>query len=416
MIRASEPRYRLYTRPRDYRGIVGYALAGWSGDDADCRRLESEIAKRQGITYAHCMPQNRVGVYFAVKALVRPGRKIIVPSYTLSDVINMVICAGAVPVFADIDRVTCNIDPAEVERLVDGETDAVMATHLHGLACDMARLREICDRHSLKLLEDAAQAFGTVLDQRPTGTFGDAGIYSFGMYKNVNSFYGGMLVTPHAEIDARVRAWMAELPRQPMSRFLLKTAKGIASDIATYPPLFKAVTFWIFRHAYLNNIELLNRQVMIELDPKLKTSIPEAYLCRMTPMQARLVLSQLAQVEAFNQARRRAAHVYHHGLADLPELILPPWREDGSHIYTYYPVQAAEREALLRHMIRNGRDVAVQHLRNCAELACFHDYARECPNAAATAAQCVLLATYPRYSLSEVEKNVQAIRAFYGRA
>lgn len=415
MIRASEPRYRLYTRPRDYSGIVGYALAGWSGSDDDCRRLEAEIAERQRIAHAHCMPQNRVGVYFAVKALVRPGRKIIVSAYTLSDVINMVICAGAIPVFADIDRATCNIDPADVERLIDDETDAVMVTHLHGLACEMLRLREICDRHGLKLLEDAAQAFGAVLDQRPTGTFGDAGVYSFGMYKNVNSFYGGMLVTPHGEVDARVRAWMADLPRQPMRQFLTKTLKGLASDIATWPPLFKAATFWIFRHAYLNDIEFFNRQVMIELDPKLKTTMPETYLCRMTPMQARLVSNQLSHVEAFNEARRRAARLYHDGLSDVSELILPPWRDDGSHIYTYYAVQAVEREELLRHMIRHGRDVAVQHLRNCAALDCFRDYARECPEAAATAAQCILLATYPRYSLSEVEKNVQVIRAFYGR-
>src|SRR5262249_61904620 len=90
----------------------------------------------------------------------------------------------------------------------------------------------------------------------------------------------------------------------------------------------------------------------------------------------------------------------------------PPFREDGSHTYTYYPIQFEDRHALVRHLMRRGCDVAPQHLKNCADLSSFKEFARDCPNARATASQTILLPTYPRYQREDVMRNVQAIRIF----
>ena len=85
-------------------------------------------------------------------------------------------------------------------------------------------------------------------------------------------------------------------------------------------------------------------------------------------------------------------------------------------MYSYYPIQYPDRDALLRHLMVEGCDLAAQHLKNCADLPCFEAFARDCPNARATAAETILLPTYPRYSRRDVLRNVRAIRSFFGRA
>lgn len=410
------PRFRIYSRPRDYWRIAREVATGGADRGDACRELESAVAGRHSAAHALCIAKARVGIFVAIRALVEPGQKVVLSPYTISDVINMVVCAGGVPVFADLEPDTCNVDPEEIDRLIDDETGAVMVTHLHGLACDMRRIREICSARRVALVEDAAQAFGARFERRPVGTFGDAGIYSFGMYKNLNSFFGGMVVTPRDDLAQRLRKQVDDFPSQEMGYYLSKVASGLFSDAATWPPLFKSLTYRVFRYGFLHEVGLLNSQVSVDVNPKLKRDLPESYLRRMTPLQARLVLPQLAQVDDHIRTRIGFATIYHQGLRDVPEVGLPPLRSDFSHTYSYFPIQVADRQALLRHMMTERRDLAAQHLHNCADLPCFEEFQRDCPNARRTAASVVLLPTYPRYSKADAERNVASIRRHFGAA
>jgi dTDP-4-amino-4,6-dideoxygalactose transaminase len=326
----------------------------------------------------------------------------------------MVICAGAVPVFADIDRATANIDPDEIEALVDDDVDAVMVTHLHGLICDMDRIKAICARHKLALIEDAAQSCGARMDGTFAGAFGDAGIFSFGMYKNINSFYGGMTLVRADETAQTIRREIAEFPLQDPKVLLKKVMLGAATDLATHPLIFRSFTYWLFRYAYLNDIEFLNRRVRIEDDPQLKRAFPDRYRNRMRPAQARLILEQFDDIDPFLRKRIEAARLYDDGLRGIPGLIVPPFYDDGRHSYLHYPIQLEDREALIRHMIKAGRDVAVQHLRDCSTLDCFADWHRDCPNSTLTAGQLTLLPTYPTYGAEQIRRNIDAIRDYFG--
>ena len=137
------PRFRIYSRPRDYRQIAGEVLTRrWLRGDS-CREIEQAVEDR-GSAHALCVAKARVGIFLAVRAIVERGRKVVLSPYTISDVVNMVICAGGEPLFADLEPETCNVDPAEIERLVDADTGAVLVTHLHGLACDMDRITAVC--------------------------------------------------------------------------------------------------------------------------------------------------------------------------------------------------------------------------------------------------------------------------------
>jgi len=411
-----QPRFRIYSRPRDYWAIArDVATRRWLEGDA-CRELERAVAERQGIAHAVCAAKARVAIYLAVRALVPRGRKVILSPYTISDIVNMVICAGGIPVFADLERDTCNVDPADVERLVDADTGAVMVTHLHGLACDMERISALCRARGVALIEDAAQAFGARSGGRPVGSFGDAGIYSFGMYKNLKGFFGGMLVTPHRELAEKLRAEVEAFPPQELGYYLSKATSGLASDVATWPPLFKSIVYRVFRFGFLHEVSFLNNQVTVDLHPERKRELPESYLRRLTPMQARIVLGQLAGVDDAIRARIRAAERYHAGLRDQAGLLLPPLRSDFSHTYGYFPIQVPDRRDFLRFMMSERRDLAAQHLRNCADLPCFREFHRECPNARATARSVVLLPTYPRYGDEDVLRNIETIRRYFRRA
>jgi dTDP-4-amino-4,6-dideoxygalactose transaminase len=409
------PRFRPYSDLGTYARVATDTLLGRTDRGDDLARFEAAVRERVGAPFAICMPQARVGIFMTLRALISPGQKVILSPYTIYDVVNMVICAGGRPVFADIDRKTCNLDPAGVEELLDEDTGAVLVTHLHGLAMDLEGLAAACRRRGVPLIEDAAQALGARVRGRAVGTFGDAGIYSFGLYKNINAFFGGMVVTPSEDLRARLAAEMARLPVQKLGLLIRRVGYGAFTEVLTWPPVFGSLTYWVFRQAYLHDIESLNRRVREENNPRRKQEMAEGSLRRMRPIQARLALRGLARVESDYRTRLGFARIYHEGLSDLDELMLPPFREDGSHVYIQYPIQYADRKALVKHMMRQGCDVAVQHMRNCADLECFEEFRRECPDSRATANETIVLPTYRKYGSKDVERNIRAIRSFFGR-
>jgi len=412
-VTAPLPRFRIYTTPTSYLSAFRDLLLGKALEGDDVRRFEQEIALFTGLSRAVAMPMARTGIYLILRHVIKPGQKVICSPITIVDVINMIICAGGVPVFADVERGTCNIDPERIERLIDADTGAVFITHLHGLACDMDRIVELCNKRGIPLIEDAAQAFSTRHHGRPVGGFGLAGVLSFGMYKNVNAFYGGMVMTNDAALGDALRRETASFAPEDLVRYLKKALNALSTDIATHPLLFRLFTFWLFKTGYLRNIDLLNKMVTVDLKPELTTVIPPYYLRQMTPMQARIASSQLERVETNNQARTRAARLYYEGLKDIPELILPPMRDDGSHTYTYYPIHCPDRHALMRHALLHNRDFVLSHYRNCASLPCFRTWAADCPEAEHTSTHLIYLPTYPRYTEPEIRKNIDVIRSLY---
>ncbi len=405
------PRFRIYTRPDSYATLLG----SWRAlRNPDARAFEDSVKSRLGCKHALAMPQARVGLYFTFKSLLRQGQEVVLSPYTIFQVVNAVICAGGVPVFADIDPLTCNLSSHTIEPLLSPRTAAVLVTHLHGLAAPMAEIGDLCRARGVPLVEDAAQAFGSRSGGREVGTFGRAGVFSFGMYKHLTTFLGGMVVTDDSELYQKMRMELESLPPQALGPLFSKAAYALMTDLATWPPMFSAFTFPLFRFAYLHNVEILNKQVRVQDDAQLRTALPAAQLCRMTEAQARIGVRGLAQVERDIARRVGFAQQYAEGLGGL-DLSLPPLHLDGTHTYTYYPVQYGERQKLVRYLMTQGCDLAIQHLKNCAEMECFRPYARDCPAARRVAQQTLLLPTYPRYSEGDARRNIGAIRRFFGK-
>lgn len=132
--------------------------------------------------------------------------EVIVPSMTFAATAHAVSWLGLTPVFCDIDPATHNIDPAQAERLITPRTSAIIGVHLWGRPCDVEALETIAAEHDLRLLFDAAHAYGCSRDGQPTGRGGDAEIFSFHATKFVNAFEGGAVVTRDREAAARMAA------------------------------------------------------------------------------------------------------------------------------------------------------------------------------------------------------------------
>ena len=322
----SLPRLRLYTTFGQYLQLIFEFLTGRWRQGGDVTKAEKAIASRVGTKHAVLTNMARVGIYLALKNTIRPGQKVIVSPYTIVDVINMVVCAGGVPVFADLDTDTCNISADNVEELLATQSNvgAVMVTHFYGLACDVARIRTMCEMRGVALLEDAAQAFGVSVQGKAVGTFGRAGIFSFGLYKNVNSFYGGAVVTDDDDLAIALRRDVSCLPAISTAFYYKKVISGFITDVVTWPPLFRIFTFKIFRYGILNDVASINDKLKIDTDPKLIHEIPREYLVQPSAMQARMIVQQLPNVEADTLRRQQHAKRYRDGLAGLPEMQVPP--------------------------------------------------------------------------------------------
>lgn len=165
------------------------------GNPEKVLRFEEGFAKYMGARFALGVTSGTAALDCAVAGLgIGPGDEVIVPAYTWWSDYTCVVHAGALPVFADIDR-TLNIDPEDFRRKITPRTKAVIAVHLLGGPCDMDPIMEIAQKHGVAVLEDCAQCVGGSFGGKRLGSIGDVGIYSFQVNKMMTSGEGGAVVS-----------------------------------------------------------------------------------------------------------------------------------------------------------------------------------------------------------------------------
>jgi dTDP-4-amino-4,6-dideoxygalactose transaminase len=182
-------------------GRVNY----WTGEEGVA--FEQEYARACGVPHAVAVANGTVGLELALHALrLEPGDEVIVTPRSFIASVSCAVTRGLVPVFADVDRDSQNLDPAAVARAITPRTRAIIAVHLAGWPCDMLALTALARDNGLKVIEDCAQANGAAYLGRPVGSWGDVAVFSFCQDKIITTGgEGGMLVT--ADADLWERAW-----------------------------------------------------------------------------------------------------------------------------------------------------------------------------------------------------------------
>src|SRR5262249_49783997 len=233
---------------------------------------------------------------------IGPGDEVILPPFTFFASVGAVCRAGARPVFADIDPVTFNVDPVQVENKITPRTRAIMVVHLFGQCGDMDPLWRVAERHDLPIIEDAAQAIGAEYQGKRTGTLGAFGCFSFYPSKNLGAYGdGGMVVTSDPDWAAHVRC--------------LRT-HGMEPK---------------YHHKYMG------------------------WNARLDELQAAMLRVKLAYLEEWTAARQEAARRYdamieeQHLAHFLERPVIKPHRR---HVFNQYVVRVGrgQRDALMKHL------------------------------------------------------------------
>lgn len=324
--------------------------------------IEENIADLMGAKYGVACACGTDAIFLALTTLgVGPGDEVITTPFTFIASVTSIARAGARPVFADIDPETLNISVESVARSVTDKTKAIIPVHLFGYAADMDPLLELASEKGVAVIEDAAQAIGTLYKGKPVGALGSAGILSFYPTKNIGAAGdAGMLLTNSVEV-----ATQAKLIRNHGS-----------TDAVEYPVI--------------------------------------GICSRMDAMQAAVLLARLPRLEEKNNRRRAIAAVYNDRFASLP-LVLPPAGDaETTNIYHHYTIRTNDREALLTHLREKGVGFGVYYSIPHNRQECFARFdPAECPVAEKAAREVVQLPVFPELTDDEVTTVADAVAGFF---
>jgi dTDP-4-amino-4,6-dideoxygalactose transaminase len=326
----------------------------------ELRLFECEFAEYCRVSHAVGVGSGTDALHLACRALgLGEGDEVIVPAMTFAATAFAVLLSGARPVLVDVRADDGLIDPAKIEAAVTPRTRAIIPVHLYGQCADMAAICEIAARHSLAVIEDAAQAHGATYRGKRAGSLGDLGCFSFYPSKNLGACGdGGMVTTDRGELAERV--------------LMLRNCGA--------------------RMKYRHDEVGLNS--------------------RLDTLQAAILRRKLRHLEEWNEARRRIAGDYHAALNRLPGIDRPP-RASGS-VHHLYVVRLSGRDVVLRALAARGiaagihYPFAVHELAACARLGYR---AGDFPVAEDWARRCLSLPIYPELGAEAVEFCVDAIEA-----
>jgi len=190
-------------------GVLSQFLGAWHEDfygGPKVREFERACADYFGVKHAVTVNSATSGLIAAVGAIgIEPGDEVIVSPWTMCASATAILHWNAIPVFADIEHETFNLDPESVEANITPYTKAIMAVDIFGHSADMDALMAIAAKHGLKVISDAAQAPGAFYKDKYTGTLAHVGSYSLNYHKHIHTGEGGILVTDDDEICERLQ-------------------------------------------------------------------------------------------------------------------------------------------------------------------------------------------------------------------
>ncbi|MGB2579908.1 dTDP-4-amino-4 [Elusimicrobium simillimum] len=328
--------------------------------------FEKEFAAMMGTKYAISCSSGASAIQIALMAAgIGHGDEVITTPFTFVATTTSVSLTGAKFVFADIDPVTYNIDPKDIERKITKKTRAILPVHLYGYPANMPEIMRIAKEHDLKVIEDCAQSHLAECDGILTGGIGDAGAFSFYPSKNLGACGDAGAITTNDE-------HIADLCRSIRH-------SGRAKD------------------------------KMYEYDY-------EGSTLRMDEVQAAILRVKMRHLKQWTDDRKYVANLYADGLQGLP-VVLPPETPNGwSQSFYVFTIRAERRDELMAHLKKNNIGCAVYYPVPLYKQPVYKNLklkAEDYPNAERAALEVLSLPMFPEMTEAQVERVCKVIRAFY---
>lgn len=321
--------------------------------------LGREVTAFEGEFAAYCGAKHCIGVGSGLDALtialkglgVGPGDEVITQANTFVATALAVLHVGAKPVLVDHELLSFGIDPAKVIDAITPRTKAIIPVHLYGQACEMDALRDIADRHGLRIIEDACQAHGATYKGKRCGSLGDAAAFSFYPGKNLGALGdAGAIVTDNDELASWIRS-----------------ARNYGSTIK-----------------YEHTVRGFNS--------------------RLDSVQAAVLRVKLQHLDRWNLVRRRLAGTYRELLQNF-DVELPVELPDREHVYHLFVIQAANRDRLLTTLRERGIDAGIHYPKPIHRQVAFADASVDVgslPNTESTCGRIFSLPLCPNLTEDEV--------------
>lgn len=275
-------------------GVLSKFIGGWDPDffgGPKVQEFERECERYFGVKHAVTVNSWTSGLVAAVGAIgIEPGDEVIVSPWTMCASATAILHWNAIPVFADIEADTFNIDPKSVEANITPYTKAIMAVDIFGHSCDVDALMEIAERYNLKLITDTAQSPGTFNKRRVTGTISHVGGFSLNYHKHIHTGEGGILVTNDDKIAERLQ-------------LIRNHAEGVVEGMG---------------------VNDLSNMI--------------GHNFRLGEIECAIGLSQLKKLKGFVEGRQLAAERLAEGIKDLKGLRTPIIKDGVTHAYYVFPM------------------------------------------------------------------------------
>ena len=299
----------------------------WIGTGKKTLEFENNFSKYKNIKYSLALNSCTAALHLSLLSLnIKKGDEVITTPLTFCSTINSILHVVAVPVLADIDENTLNIDPKKILKKINKKTKAIIVVHFAGLSCDMDEILKISKKHSIRVIEDCAHAIETKYKNKQAGTLGDTGCFSFYSTKNITTSEGGMLTTKNKKLADRVK----KLRLHGLSRDAWKRYSNVG----------KYKTYDIYEPGFKYNL---------------------------TNMNAALGINQLKKINFFWKKRKKIWDFYNSKLSELPIKLPPKIPKGYKHAYHLYTIiidkskTNKSREEAINYLQKNRIGIGIHY-------------------------------------------------------
>ncbi|MDD5569476.1 MAG: aminotransferase class V-fold PLP-dependent enzyme [Candidatus Pacebacteria bacterium] len=339
------------TEPDDAVRALGIIFSPWKWKKGSAvRELENKFGEKFGFKNAYAFNSGRSCLMAILSAArIGQGDEVIVQSFTCNAVINPILSAGARPVFVDIGS-DLNMDAEKLEEKINEKTRAVIVQHTFGWPADAERIKAVCEKYKILVIEDCAHALGAKKNGKYCGSAGDAAFFSFGRDKVISSVYGGMLIINNPDLIPGVEAFYSKTGNPSGFWIFQQLFHPVIMEFLVLP-LYNFLNLGKIFLALAMNFNLLSKSVTPQEN---EGNLPDYFPAKMPNGLAILTLKQLQKLERFNRHRQELASFYMEKIKGANLGFPFGERENLGAIYMRFPVLVENPKEIFKKMRENG--------------------------------------------------------------